>query len=573
MAPPNLWDLLETVGHDDVYQFLGTERDASLEELQAAAEEKYRDIHGEGAQDDQAQAGLKLAGLCMSDLFRDARSRKRHDDEILARSGADGGGAARGDPRSGTPGPTPPLGRGTLVAAAVVVGVLALAALAVEVAPSLWEPDEAVTESAEEPGLDAITSEASGEPAAGAESNGVGAPDTGAVRTDDANAPDPGSVQTGDAGVQTPAGAGAPSSVESVPATAERAAPTANRQSAAVEPAGGTLTIRAAPASRIELDGADAGTTGATGVLVLSDVQPGRHVVVARREGYTEVTSVVEVFEGRAEVIELAAAALPGRLTVTANVAGAVLRIGDAGEHPLPLNEFEMPAGSHQVTVSREGFRTVANDVEIRPGAITTLDLVLEPAPVDELLQSAAGQFAAGDYRAAAEGARSVVNMRPDAGAAHRLLGMALYARGAFEESIDPLRQAIDLGEEIELSTKHRHGGGGFREGFCSGTITLSRNAVTFRSEEEPDHGFSVTPGRMTDVEVTQSNRRSPFRVNSTVEDEQGSGGRDFDFVHRNAERTRRESNSLFMELTCRNCDASLTVQAALMDYVSQLAR
>ena len=233
-----------------------------------------------------------------------------------------------------------------------------------------------------------------------------------------------------------------------------------DRASAGAERGAGRLTVRATPSSRIELDGADVGATGATGLLVLSEVQPGRHVVVARKEGHTEATGVVEVVDGRAEVVELALAALPGRLTVTANVAGALLRIENAGDHRLPLNGLEIPAGSRRLTASREGFGTVENDVEIRPGQLTTLELLFESVPVDELLRAALGQFAAGNYREAADGARSVLSVRPDADAGHRLLGTALYELGEFQESINPLGRAILLGQEVVLPTKHRHGGG-----------------------------------------------------------------------------------------------------------------
>ena len=352
-----------------------------------------------------------------------------------------------------------------------------------------------------------------------------------------------------------------------------RGAANAAPAGARVERAGGALTVRSAPASRIELDGSAVGATGASGVLVLSDVLPGRHVVVASKEGHIEASSVVEVVAGRAEVVELVLAALPGTLTVTANVADAVLRVGNAGQHRLPLSDLELPAGSHRVTASREGFLTVANDVEIRAGALTTLNLVLDPVPVGQLLRAAVGQFAAGNYRAAAETARSVLSMRPEAGEAHRLLGRALYELGSFEASIDPLSEAIRLGQEIVLATKHRHGGGGLREGFCSGTIALSRNEITFVSGDQPDHGLSIAPAGMTAVQVTQSFGRSAFRVNTSVADEDRERRRSFDFVHRNAERTRRERDSLFLVLACPDCDRSMNVQAALMNYVLQLAQ
>ena len=117
-------------------------------------------------------------------------------------------------------------------------------------------------------------------------------------------------------------------------------------------------------------------------------------------------------------------------------------------------------------------------------------------------------------------------------------------------------------------------GGGGIREGFCSGTITLSRNEVSFLSGDQPDHGFSVAPDKIASMQVSQSIGGSAFRLNTSVEDdERGIRRRNFDFVHRNAAREREEPDSPVIVLTCPNCDASLDVQVALMNYLSRLAR
>ena len=628
MVPPRVWKLHETVGCEDIYDFLGSSKEASLGDLRTAADKKYASIHNQSSRNEVARAGAELAGLCKSDILKDARRKREYDQELLARS--------RSEPDDSRPDNRPErqperrpsrfVGRAALVVAVLALGLGALAVLGI--APFLQtaggDPAAGGAESASgsaavEPTMapaggsapaivfaspseaeDALGLDASdrrsvqaglaeaGFPAGpldGLFGSGTriaigrwqaarGAPPTGYLDAAEAAA----LSELGAVRLRASASVAAPADDPPRPARAAAAPPPPSpaRQSGGGGSSGGALTIRAAAASRIELDGAEVGTTGATGMLLLSDVQPGRHVIVARKEGHADATSVVEVAEGRAEVLELAMAPLPGRLTATASVADVLLRIAGVGEHRLPLDGLELPAGPHRVTASREGFRTVVSDVEIRPGALTTLDLTLEAIPVDELLQAAAGQLAAGDYRAAAEAARSVVSMRPDAGAAHRLLGTALYERGDFEESIVSLSQAIRLGQEVVLSTRHRHGGAGLREGFCSGTITLSRTAVTFVSQDEPEHGFSTTPDRVTGVQVAESSGRNAFRLNASLEDADG-GRRNFDFVHKDAVRTRRERDSLFLRgvelvLTCQGCDGSLDVQAALMNYVSQLA-
>ena len=78
----------------------------------------------------------------------------------------------------------------------------------------------------------------------------------------------------------------------------------------------------------------------------------------------------------------------------------------------------------------------------------------------------------------------------------------------------------------------------------------------------------------MNDVTVTEPYRRNATRVNTRVQaGDRGQRKRNFDFMHRETQRTRNEENSLLFVLTCRYCDASLNVQLALMNYVSQLAR
>ena len=328
---------------------------------------------------------------------------------------------------------------------------------------------------------------------------------------------------------------------------------------------GGSLAVRTAPGSGIFINGVDGGLTDENGLLVLADVQPGRHVVAARKDGYSAATSVVNIVAGRSEVVELALEQLAGRLTITANVGDAIVAVNGM-EQTLPLVGLEVPAGSHRVRVSRAGFRTVEDSVEVRPGGITTLDLVMDPIPVDELLSVARDSFEVGRYREAAEGARSVLATHPDAGGAHLLLGWSLYRLKGFSESVGPFRRAIGLGERVVLEAKHRHGGLlGMRPDFCVGSITLSRSEIAFRSRNDSDHDVSTTPERVTDVEVEDMGAGGTvLRLNTRFE------GEDFDFVHRDSVTYEAPPNARTVTIiACRGCDASLNVQEELMRYLT----
>ena len=96
MVPPKVWTLLNTVGCEDIYGFLGIDRDASLEELQAAAERKYEAIHNQSARSEGARAGAALAGLCKSAIFKSAENRREYDREAARRSEERRAGAADG---------------------------------------------------------------------------------------------------------------------------------------------------------------------------------------------------------------------------------------------------------------------------------------------------------------------------------------------------------------------------------------------------------------------------------------------------------------------------------------------
>ena len=101
MVPPKVWKLLETVDCNDVYEFLGMDRDASLGDLRKAAEKKYASIHNQSSRTDWARAGTTLAGLCKSAIFKDARSKNAYDRESAKRGSNrhEGTGSRREQPR------------------------------------------------------------------------------------------------------------------------------------------------------------------------------------------------------------------------------------------------------------------------------------------------------------------------------------------------------------------------------------------------------------------------------------------------------------------------------------------
>ena len=315
------------------------------------------------------------------------------------------------------------------------------------------------------------------------------------------------------------------------------------------------------------LTGLEAERLGAAGSAVVAEgpsetAEPPRVVAGAEETAPVAAPVSVSVEDGAAPDSDRLATAATGTLAVTTNVAGAVVRVGGR-EHPLPAPGLELPAGTHEVEVSAVGYAPFKARVDVPRGQRASLDVPLErevsPAAARSL-------FEAGDYEAAVDAAQAVLQVEAGAGPAQLLLGRALYALDRFEDSVEPLRRAIALGERVELDARHRHGVGNFRQDFCRGVLAFAGGEVTFRSEEDDSHDLLVAADRITDVEVVESIDGQPFRLASRVQDQGSQRRRLVEFVHRNVVRQIRSGNSRYSAvLVCSDCDGSLGVQAALM--------
>ena len=340
---------------------------------------------------------------------------------------------------------------------------------------------------------------------------------------------------------------------------------------------GARIVVRTQPGSSICLGDDPCDLADAAGVATFDGVQPGQHLLVADRSGFEGATLVVDVVAELSQVVELRLAALPGSLSVRANVAGARVELDGGSSRPLPLADLEVPAGPREVVVRRVGYAPVVRTVEVRPGETTRVDVDLEPMDPSDDVEVLRAQFDGGDYTRAARGARTLADLlvlwqqaglEVDAPLASALaiLGRSLYELGRFEESLEPLHRAILLGEQIVFQISHRHGGGGLRPGFCRGYLSLRLTEIAFRSIDDPDHGFAVTPQGLTRLAATEHIGGQLFRLDTEV---RGRGG--VDFVHPAAERRREDPDSpLLTVLVCPRCDASLALQAELLRRLSR---
>lgn len=117
------------------------------------------------------------------------------------------------------------------------------------------------------------------------------------------------------------------------------------------------------------------------------ELAPGDYSVTLELPGYvTQTQDVTAEVDGRGErALDFVLEKLSS-LRIEADVAGAMVRVGDGPPEPAPF-ERELPAGKYTVVVSKPGHRDVRKDVRVDAGKQVELSVALPPLPqVEDLL-------------------------------------------------------------------------------------------------------------------------------------------------------------------------------------------
>jgi hypothetical protein len=107
-------------------------------------------------------------------------------------------------------------------------------------------------------------------------------------------------------------------------------------------------------------------------------LDPGAHVFVITREGFTNAVHPEAVRPGERRAITLAVARMPATIAVAASEQAAVVTVDrlDVGVAPVTL---ERPAGVHHVLVRKPGFDPYEIDATLEPGQRLDLSASLKP--------------------------------------------------------------------------------------------------------------------------------------------------------------------------------------------------
>jgi hypothetical protein len=147
----------------------------------------------------------------------------------------------------------------------------------------------------------------------------------------------------------------------------------------------GRVSVTTQPqGARIDVDGVEVAQTPLGAPL---RVAAGSHVIGAVAEGYAPAHKEI-IVAGNAEAtvnfqLVLGSAKLPANLTIHSRIADAQVVLDDQliGKTPLATS-VSVPAGVHRVELSRPGYKTAKQSVELGEGATgeVTLELAVDPA-------------------------------------------------------------------------------------------------------------------------------------------------------------------------------------------------
>lgn len=150
----------------------------------------------------------------------------------------------------------------------------------------------------------------------------------------------------------------------------------------------GILTVTTDPTgASAYVDGKAAGTTP-TGQI---EVIPGYdHTVDAFKDGYTSTPQKVTVKAGETKSVPITLKSEPGTtgqlpsgekgtITVTSEPSGATVAIDSSEGGVTPSGPIEATAGSHEVSVSMDGYTTKSQTVTVEAGKDTPVSITLDP--------------------------------------------------------------------------------------------------------------------------------------------------------------------------------------------------
>lgn len=260
------------------------------------------------------------------------------------------------------------------------------------------------------------------------------------------------------------------------------------------------LTIHTNPTvSTVLIENQTKGNTDTNGSLTIRGLKAGSYTVTIRKLNFQEETRVVEVVAGKKRTEEFVLVPERGILNVSSTVPGVTIEVSNSGTYDR-VEGLLLPPAHYRVTISKLGYRTFTQDIEIRSAQTFNLPVTVVSLPLEELLTQAQERFDRQSYGEAIALSRAILSSYPNHAKAYRIVGLSFYFAGNYAESISAVARAVKLGESVSIPVSHRHGGAWAGKTLCSGNLTLHQTTFEFISADYIEDNFRVSYSKIYEM-------------------------------------------------------------------------
>jgi PEGA domain len=328
------------------------------------------------------------------------------------------------------------------------------------------------------------------------------------------------------------------------------------------------LTIQSSISDcKVLVNGQLRGTTDIKGVLTLPPLKADRYRILLRKENYEEQAHTVQVTAGVETSETFTLTPLKGSLTIVPVPSGARVTVRGM-DYPEGVRNLPLEPGSYNVSVSKEGYKTVERNATIEPGQPLSLSVILEVLRVEEMLAQGQDKFRQRDYAQAIAISRDILSAKPEEPKANLLLGMSHFNYGNYDAAVASLLKAISLGEQVQIPVQ-RHTKFGMlaeNDNLTPGVLIIGKNLLEFRAATGTA-AFSVPFDKVYRV-IQEDNRGGRVQIKVGNPAKKKDGGKDYNFHPIQAGlRQVMMGTSRAIAIYCQNC---LPVTQAIYQIVQQ---
>jgi hypothetical protein len=224
---------------------------------------------------------------------------------------------------------------------------------------------------------------------------------------------------------------------------------------------------------------------------LISHIFPaGSYKVLVRKDGFFDESRTVEVVGKKRRKLIVNLRPKMSVLTVNTNLEDAAIDIENVGKFNGSLRKHFVEPGVFRIRVERRGYipQTATVDLTL-PGREQNINLVLQPLPIDSVLERANENISRGNYADAAELANDVLLLNASHAKANLLYGLVQFHRGE-PGAASYFSRAIRNGETVVLPIKLRDERAG--DGLVGAELHLHRDGLSIRTSERFDLNLTL---------------------------------------------------------------------------------